>query len=115
NLHEARLQLVAISGPEAEQPGNLRWGAVKSLANISIRVTPLLEDYRLTLADARDEEGRPVPVTPSYEGRSSEMVYGLAIPEGAKELQLTFALHQSRFAEFLVTPTPGPKLPGSPE
>jgi hypothetical protein len=104
NLHGARLQLIAISGPDAEQPGNLRWGTVKSLANISIRVTPLPEDRRLTLVAVRDEQGRQVRITPSYEGRSSEMVYGLSIPEGATELQLTFALHQSRFVEFLVRP-----------
>ena len=104
NLHGARLQLIAISGNNGQQPGNLSWGSIKGLANISIRVAPLPDDYRFALIHAATEQGREVLVTTPFDGKSSEMVYGLTVPGDVKELELTFALHQSRFAEFLVSP-----------
>jgi hypothetical protein len=104
NLAGSKLQLIAISGESAEQPGNLKWSTVKQRVNVSIRIDPLPPDRRLTLVRMTDESGREVPVDDAPDWNSPEKIYSFQTPEGAKQLNFTFAFHRSRFVEFTAKP-----------
>jgi hypothetical protein len=104
NVAGSKLQLMAISGVDAEQPGSLKWVTVKKRVNISIRVNPIPPDRRLSLLKVTDEAGREAEITREPDWNSAERVYGFQIPEGAKQLSFTFAFHKSRFVEFLARP-----------
>ena len=45
-----------------------------------------------------------VEITPSGDWNGGNRAFGLKIPEGAKSLVCKFALHKSRFVEFLTAP-----------
>jgi hypothetical protein len=66
----------------------------------------LPEGYRLTLAAATDEQGRKEPL-PGWgpSGGGGNYIFQLQNFRDAKSLNLTVALHQSRFVEFMVKPT----------
>lgn len=104
NVGGCKLQLKAISGEKAEQPGNLKWVTVKQRVNISIAVNPVLADRRLALLQVTDENGHEGDITREPDWNSGERVYGFKVPEGAKQLSLKFALHKSRIVEFQARP-----------
>jgi hypothetical protein len=104
NVAGSELRLVAISGETAEQPGNLKWSTARKHTNLSIRVEPLPSDRRLTLVRITDETGREATIRRQPDYRSPEQVYAFKVPEGAKQLTATFALHKSCFVEFLARP-----------
>jgi hypothetical protein len=104
NVGESKLQLVAISGEMAEQPGNLKWSMVKKHTNLSIRATPLPDGYRLALLKVTDDSGREADIKREPDWNPPERVYGFKTPDGAKRLNFTFALHKSRFVEFVARP-----------
>jgi hypothetical protein len=104
NVAGSKLQLIAISGESAEQPGNLKWSTVKQRVNISVRVDPLPADRRLTLLKVTDDSGREAQVDDLPDWNLSERIYAFQAPVGASKLNFTFAFHKSRFAEFVVKP-----------
>ncbi len=101
---ESKLQLVAITGTKAKQPGDMEWIAEGGLVNISIRTTPKPEGERVSLVEATDDRGRRVEVRPGPDWNSGNNVFGLVVPEGAKTVDCSFVLHKSRFVEFLAKP-----------
>jgi hypothetical protein len=104
NIAGTKLQLVAITGESAEQPGNLKWSTVKKYVNISVRTDPSEWGKRLTLLKITDESGREAEVHRDYDWGGPERVYAFKPLDGAKEVSFTFAYHQSRFVEFLAKP-----------
>ncbi|HZV35714.1 MAG TPA: hypothetical protein VFB72_14160 [Verrucomicrobiae bacterium] len=104
NIAGSILRLVAITGEKAEQPGNLKWSTVKNRVNISIRATPFPTGYRLNLLKVTDETGREAKIKREPDWNPPERVYGFKTPEGAKQLSFTFALHKSRYVEFMARP-----------
>jgi len=103
-VHGIALKLVAITGEKAEQPGSLKWVAEKGHPNISVRALPVPKDRRWSLVRAVDHRGTEVEVHPATDWGNGETVYGLTIQPGAKSLDCTFALHKSRWVEFLAKP-----------
>lgn len=70
---------------------------------VRVRVTPDREDYRLTLVNALANRG----ATPQREGSSwggGQHDFRLTVPTNATRLDLTLALHRSRYEEFRVKP-----------
>lgn len=104
NIAGCKAQLIAITGATAWQPGNLKWSTVKKRTNISVRVTPFPKDARLTLLKVVDESGREAEINQQPDWKAAERVYGFKTPEGAKQLSFTFALHKSRYVEFMARP-----------
>lgn len=104
NIGNTRLTLKAISGTKAEQPGNLKWSTVKDRVNISVALDPVTPGQRLTLLKVTDENGDDVRFSRDDDWGSPERICVLRVPEGAKQLSLTFALHKSRYVEFLAKP-----------
>jgi len=95
---------MAITGENAKQPGMMRWEALPKHANISIHAEPIPKGRRLALVKVVDDQGREVDVQPGTDWGQGENVFGLTIPKDAKLLDCTFALHKSRFVEFLAKP-----------
>jgi hypothetical protein len=104
----ATMRLIGIAGP-----GVVRWTpdapSSKMLAEIRARVSLPCDGLRLTLM-ATDDRGRNVVVSNSgytdvTEDNEREYRFDLKIPPDASALDLRFALHKSRFAEFLARPS----------
>ncbi len=109
NIAGCKLQLIALTGDQVRQPGDLALSSVRDHSNISIRTDPKLPGYRLEVVRITDEIGREAEISPGIDlsrfGLSmTERVYGFKMPEGAKTLNFTFAFHKSRFVEFIVRP-----------
>ncbi|HWF18775.1 MAG TPA: hypothetical protein VG754_05880 [Verrucomicrobiae bacterium] len=104
NVGGSKLQLVAITGEKAKQPGNLKWSTVEDYMNVSIKAAPFPKGFRLNLLRVTDDSGREAEVLRGPDWNSPERVYPFKTPKGAKQLNFTFALHKSRFVEFLAKP-----------
>jgi hypothetical protein len=68
-----------------------------------VRVRPDRSDYRLTLVAVKDEIGR-VPQQQGSSWGGGEYKYSLGVHTNAQTLDVTVALHQSRYVEFLAQP-----------
>ena len=103
-----RLRLIGIGGPGMRQwePGTASGGQI---TEVRARISLPCEDFRLSLF-ARDNRGRKY--TGSVTGytdlpsdKEREFSFSFSdIQPGAKSLDLTFAIHKTRFAEFLAKP-----------
>jgi hypothetical protein len=95
NLQGAVLQLEGA--PErATRPGQHE-------ATLTVNVSPHRRDYRLTLVTVFDEQGREAKSWgPSLAGASH--TFYLHFATNAHRLDVTLALHRSRYVEFLVAP-----------
>jgi hypothetical protein len=101
----ATLQLLGIAGA-----GTVSWSkdSSGSAQQPYVRLRVSSRDARRPTLRAADEKGRQIIVAQtSYAGSPNEQVcqYYLQIPPGAKNLDLTFAVHKSRFAEFVARPS----------
>lgn len=65
---------------------------------------PLPDGYRMTLAEITDENGHKLPPSWGPNGNNDNYVFQLPDIRNAKSLNLTIAVHQSRFVEFTVKP-----------
>jgi hypothetical protein len=74
---------------------------------ISVRAEGVSEGWRLSLVRVVDDQGREVGVQNGQEWNwgSGELVFGLKLQPDASRVDCTFALHKSRFFEFLARPT----------
>jgi|GEM_PF-3090779 len=68
-----------------------------------VRVRPDRPDYRLSLVAAQDDAGRAIRQQGASWG-SGEYKYSINVHTNARTLDVTVALHQSRYAEFLAAP-----------
>lgn len=82
-------------------PGRGSWLTCNHRFNF--RITPSRPDYRLTLVNAVDDHGREATVGGSFES-PGDWEFGLRVNTNATSLDLTLALHQTRYVEFLVRP-----------
>src|SRR6266498_2534238 len=101
NLQGALLQYTG-------QESGARWGDDQ---RFNFRVTPGRADYRVTLVRAVDDNGREATVGASFEGgiylgsgSKQDWGFGLRLSTNATSLDLTLALHQTRYIEFLARP-----------
>jgi hypothetical protein len=101
------LSLVAFTGAEADQPGNFKWLMEKGEPRISVRAEPVPDGWRLSLVRVVDNLGREVETHNEQERgwSNGEKVFGLNLQPDATHVDCTFALHKSRFVEFLARPT----------
>ena len=100
------VKLVAFTGADADQPGNMKWQMEKGEPRISIRAANAGDDWRISLVKVVDQRGRPVEVDPDsqWSWPSHEKVFGLKIRPGVSSITCTFAVQRSRFVEFLARP-----------
>ncbi len=68
------------------------------------RVTPGRPDYRMTLVRAVDDNGREATVSVSFESPDQLGITLRVTTTIATSLDLTLALHQTRYVEFLARP-----------
>jgi hypothetical protein len=65
---------------------------------------PLPDGYRMSLVEATDENGHKLPPSWGPNNNNDNYVFQLPDIRKAKSLNLTIAVHQSRFLEFTVKP-----------
>jgi hypothetical protein len=116
---------VPIPEPGGQTPVNTQWGvqgATLSLKTIE-RARPQIggfrginpntevrlvlipaEAKRLTLVKAVDDQGRDIPHLRGYTNPPGSYSFRLEVPREARTVDLTFAVHESRFVEFLAKP-----------
>ncbi len=83
--------------------GQARRSGLSGNHHFNIRLTPAQPDYRLTMVKATDNEGREAKVE-NWSESPAEWGFGLNVNTNATTLDLTVALHRTRYAEFLVKP-----------
>jgi hypothetical protein len=83
--------------------GQARRSWLKGNHHFNFRLTPASPDYRLTLVTATDEQGREAKLENWFES-PREWTLALEVNPNATNLDLTVALHRTRYAEFLVKP-----------
>jgi len=97
-----QLQIVALGGVGAELQEPFRvMGDGKS---VNLALTFSSHDFRLTLARAVDNEGQSIPFREPSPWLESERCFALEMPGKTKSITATFAIHRSRFVEFIVKP-----------
>ena len=89
------------------QPGG--WGQLAG--GIEVQADPPPEGMRLTLVKVTDDQGQEVPTVNAFSPGGGSYRFGLRDFGDAKSLNLTLALHQSRFIEFTAKPGPAPSRP----
>ncbi len=67
---------------------------------------PLPDGYRMTLVEITDENGHKLPPSWGPNSNGNSTIFQLPDVRNAKSLNLTIAVHQSRFVEFTVKPAP---------
>ena len=92
-----RLERAYPAGPFP--PGLFQHNAVASLETASA-----IEGTRVTLVRAVDDRGRPVLHQPGSSGNNTVHRYELRLAPGVTHVDFTFAIHRSRFVEFLSRP-----------
>jgi hypothetical protein len=99
--HGVGLRLMGISAARTRMPG---FYVRNNLPTVHLRLTPPEAAQRVCLVRAMDEDGREVAARAFWlaDGRCS---FGLMLPEGARRVNLTFAVRESRTVEFVARPT----------
>ncbi len=97
-----QLQIVALGGVGAELQEPFR--PLADGKSVNLALTFIGHDLRLTLAKVVDNEGRSIPFREPYPWFESERSFALELAGGAKSISATFAVHRSRFVEFIVKP-----------
>ena len=92
-----------LHGIVLEYTGQARRSWLKGNHQFNFRLKPASPDYRLTIVKAADDQGREAKVEGSYES-PGEWVFALNVNTNAGSLDLTVALHRTRYADFLVKP-----------
>jgi hypothetical protein len=111
-----KLRLVGIGGPGIREWTTSQSASGEQRAEVRARISLPCEGVRLNLF-ARDDRGRRFTgVVTGYtdipSDREREFSFSFSdIPPDAKSLDLTFAIHKSRYAEFLAKPV-APKPAG---
>ena len=92
-----------LQGAALQYVGRMRWSGVNDAQQFKFRTTLGRPDYRLTLVRALDDNGREAEEVGSFES-TGEWGFALRAQTNATSLDLTVALHQTRYVEFLVRP-----------
>ena len=92
-----------LQGARLQYQGTARRSGLEGNHHFTFRVTPRREDYSLTLVRAVEDTGKEASVTDWFEGWG-EWTFALNVSTNATSLDLTVALHRTRYFEFLATP-----------
>ncbi len=98
----SQLQIVALGGVGAELQEPFR--SLADGKSVNLALTFIARDLRLTLVKVVDNEGRSILFREPYAWFESERCFALENPAGAKSISATFAVHRSRFVEFIANP-----------
>jgi len=103
---ETTLQGLHIKIYPAIRTTDQNWGNGQTPGGIRVAMEPSLpERFRMSLIDLTDENGHRMQPPWGPNGGNGNNVFQLPDIRDAKSLNLTIAVHQSRFVEFTVKPT----------
>ena len=113
-------ELVAMGGAGADLGEPFHVLSSQDAVNLAIRIStnvtniasdqspasrPDTAELRLTPVKAPDDQGRSIPLSEPLPWRELEHVFALNVPQGAKKLSVTLAVHRSRIVEFTARPS----------
>ncbi len=96
-------EMVAIGGTNAELPGIFKPSTTKGQVNLAVRCDARAQQKRLTLVRVLDDRDRAVVVTERFPDEAYR-TFVLKVPADSRELNFTFAVHRSRFVDFVARP-----------
>ena len=99
-----QLNVVAIGGVGAEFADPFGSVAFGGAVNLAMRAEASQQGKRVTLVKVVDDAGRPVPFSEPYPWHEADRCFALQVPQPAKTLLFTFAIHRSKFMDFVVKP-----------
>lgn len=103
-VNELDLEVVAIAGAGAELDQPHKWLRHDGKMNLALSMHEERGHKRITLVHVRDDQGRPVPFNDRPSGEGRDWAFGIEPRPGARSLNFTFAVHESRFVEFRARP-----------
>lgn len=92
-----------LQGAVLRYTGQARRSGLGGNHHFNFRVTPGRPDYEITLVKAVDDQGQEVKLEASFESKS-ERTFGLRVNTNSMSLDLTLALHRTRYVQFLARP-----------
>lgn len=92
-----------LQGALLQFTGQSRASALGGNHHFNFRVTPARPDYRITLVKAVDDKGNEPAVANTSESWS-ERTFALNVNTNATSIDLTVALHRTRYFDFLARP-----------
>lgn len=98
----AKLQ-TNLQGAVLHYTGQSRRSGLGGDHHFNFRVTPGRPDYEITLVKAVDDHGQEVKVESSFESRS-ERTFAFRVNTNTTSLDLTLALHRTRYVQFAARP-----------
>ncbi len=99
------LDLVGLQLARDASAGPFMPGAFRRTATVNLETARAVAGTRVTLVQAIDDRGQTVPHQPGHSSSNTVDSFGLAVGPGVTNLDFTFAIHKSRFLEFLAKPT----------
>jgi len=100
--------ILAIGGVGAEMPEPFSPLAQSGKVNLAVQ-TQMQELKRLTLTKVTDDQGRSLVFQEPHPWSETEHSYALEVPPGANGIKVIFAIHPSRFVEFMAKPRQVPR------
>ena len=92
-----------LQGAVLRYTGQARRSGLGGNHHFNFRVTPSRPEYRITLAKAVDDQGKEAKLENWFESQN-ERTFALLVSTNATSLDLTLALHRTRYVEFLARP-----------
>ena len=98
-----RIAFTNAEGVVLQYMGQARTHSFKEEHHFNFRVIPARDDYRVTLVSVVDDQGKPGTGEPSFES-PREWTFARDVSTNATSVDLTVALHRTRYFDFLVRP-----------
>jgi len=95
------IRLKRVAGPYANDPGDQTVGALYGTPSVWLQVDAPNQGVRVSLLRVTDDQGRPVTAGEMMDSFPGRFAAALPVRKGVKRVDLTFAIHRSRFAEFV--------------
>ncbi|MBI4663954.1 MAG: hypothetical protein HY735_34585 [Verrucomicrobia bacterium] len=100
---DSALRQTNLEGATLQYTGQARRSGLGGDHHFNFRVTPSRPDYRMTLVKAVDDRGQEAKLETWFDSRS-ECTFALRAQTNAMSLDLTLALHRTRYVDFLARP-----------
>jgi hypothetical protein len=92
-----------LQGVLVQFTGQTRRAGLGGTHHFNFRMTPGRPDHRVTLVRAVDDQGEDAKIETWFESWS-ERTFALAVNTNATSIDLTVAIHRTRYLEFLARP-----------
>jgi hypothetical protein len=97
------LAITATARTEGELRAGSEWVPKKGVVDLTVRYDASAQGKRLTLLRVVDDQGREAKASEPHP-EAAWLAFAVEVPPDTQELNFTFAVHRSRFVEFVAKP-----------